>query len=200
MSLAPLPLTTLRSAALAVAAAATLAACPGDALAEKADRGKPMLIEADKPGTADLARQVVTFNGNVTIAQGTLLIRAEKIEIRESSEGFRTAVALGSAERPASYRQKRDTPGESVEGSADRIEYDARTGTLRFAGNATVKRLRGAAAVDEISGATITWDNSAEFFSVQGGTPSAGNPSGRVRAVLSPRTEPASAPQAGAQK
>lgn len=199
MPSATLPLNVLRRAAL-VAAAATLAACLPDARAEKADRGKPLLIEADKPGTADLARQVVTFNGNVTIAQGTLLIRAEKIEIRESRDGFRTAVALGSADGQASYRQKRDAPGESVEGSADRIEYDARTGTLRLAGNATVKRLRGGAAVEEISGATITWDNSAEFFSVQGGAPSPGNPGGRVRAVLSPRADPASGPPAGTQK
>jgi lipopolysaccharide export system protein LptA len=42
----------------------------------------------------------------------------------------------------------------------------------------------------------IVWDNAAELFSVQGGAATPGNPSGRVRAVLSPRGDPASAASA----
>ena len=66
------------------------------AWAEKADRSKPMTVEADKPGTVDLQRQVVLFNGNVVIAQGTMVIRAERVEIRESPDGYRTATAIGT--------------------------------------------------------------------------------------------------------
>jgi lipopolysaccharide export system protein LptA len=163
--------------------------CAGTAsVAEKADRAKPMVIEADKPGTVDLQRQVVVFNGNVAISQGTMAIRADSVEIRESADGYRTASAIGSTARPASYRQKRDAADETVEGSAERIDFDARSDTLRFTGNASVRRLRGAVLADEITGGAITWDNNAELFSVQGGASSPANPSGRVRAVLSPRT------------
>ncbi|HZF79875.1 MAG TPA: lipopolysaccharide transport periplasmic protein LptA, partial [Rubrivivax sp.] len=42
---------------------------------------------------------------------------------------------------------------------------------------------------DEITGGAIVWDNTAEVFRVEGGHATAANPSGRVRAVLSPRQE-----------
>lgn len=166
-------------------------AASGPALAERADRTKQMVVEADRPGTVDLQRQTVVFNGNVSIAQGTLLIRADRVELRETPDGYRTATAVGSAGRPASYRQKRDGVDETVEGVADRIEFDGRAEVLRFVGNGAVRRLRGGSVADEITGALITWDANAEVFSVQGGgAGGAGVPGGRVRAVLSPRVEP----------
>lgn len=182
--------------ALAWAAAWGLGAAP--ALAEKADRTKPMTVEADKPGTIDLQRQVVVFNGNVVIAQGTLQIRAEKVEVRERPDGSRGAAAIGTPARQASLRQKRDGVDEYLEGLADRIEYDSKGDTLRFIGNASVRRLRGGTVADEITGSQIVWDNTQEQFNVQGGAVSPGNPTGRVRAVFSPRPEPAasSAPPA----
>lgn len=157
--------------------------------AERADRDKPMVIEADKPGTVDLLRQQVVFNGNVVISQGTMQIRAERVELRELPDGFRAATAFGAPGRAASFKQKRDGVDETLEGSAERIEYDSRTSTLRLVGNGSVRRLRGTTVADEITGALIVWDNAAELFSVQGGAATAANPSGRVRAVLSPRTD-----------
>ena len=175
-------------------AALLLGAALGPASAEKADRNKPMVVEADKPGTVDLLRQVVVFNGNVVIAQGTMEIRADRVELRELPDGYRAATATGTPGRQATYRQKRDGVDETVQGSADRIEFDGRTETLRFIGNGSVRRLRGTAVADEITGATIVWDNSAELFSVQGGNATPANPGGRVRAVLSPRAESAVTP------
>ena len=186
--------------------AARLAACSilcgllGTAQAERADRSKPLVIEADRPGTLDLQRQVMVFNGNVNISQGTMVIRAERVEMREAADGYRTAIAIGSAGKPASFRQKRDGVDETVEGVADRIEYDSRAETLRFVGNGAVRRLRGTVTADEIIGALIVWDAAGEVFSVAGGAASPANPSGRVRAVISPRAEAASAPAAAASE
>jgi lipopolysaccharide export system protein LptA len=179
---------------MTLAAAAMLGSAP--VRAERSDRNQPMVIEADRPGTVDLQRQVVVFNGNVVISQGTMVLRAEHVEMRETPDGYRAATAIGGAGKPASYRQKRDGVDETVEGVADRIEYDSRAETLRFVGNGAVRRLRGATVADEITGALIVWDAGSEVFSVQGGATSPANPSGRVRAVISPRTEPASAPSA----
>ena len=162
----------------------------GPAAAEKADRSLPIVVEADKPGSLDLERQVVVFNGNVQIVQGTMIIRAERIEVREQPGGYRSAIATGVPGRPASYRQKRDGVNEFVEGSADRIEYDARAGTLRFVGNGAVRRLRDGEVADEITGAEIRWDDGTSLFTVEGG---AATPGGRVRAVLTPRAEAAAA-------
>lgn len=168
------------------------------ARAEKADRTKPMVVEADRPGTVDLQRQVVVFAGNVVITQGTMVIRADRVEMRELPDGHRAATALGTAGRPATWRQKRDVPDESVEGMADRIEFDGRADTLRFVGNGSVRRMRAGVVADEVIGSTIVWDNAAELFRVEGGTPTASNPAGRVRVVLSPRAEAASAPSQSA--
>lgn len=176
-----------------------MATCVGlPARAEKADRNKPMTIEADQPGSVDLQRQVVIFNGNVVISQGTMVLRADRVELRERPDGYREAKAIGSAERPASFRQKRDGVDETVEGAAERIEFDSRTDTLRFSGNAAVRRLRGGTVADEITGSLITWDNTNELFKVTGGEATPANPSGRVRAVLAPREEAASSPSPGA--
>ena len=168
--------------------------------AEKADRSKPLTIEADQPGTVDLLKQVVVFNGNVVVAQGTMSIRAERVEVRERPDGHRGATALGSGGKPASFRQKRDGVDETIEGSADRIEYDSRGDVVRFAGNAQVRRLRGGAAADEISGSVITYDNGNETFNVQGAatTPgvAAAPGNGRVRVVITPKPEPATPPAA----
>jgi lipopolysaccharide export system protein LptA len=163
------------------------------AAADKADRSKPMTLESDKPCTVDLARQVSICTGNVLIAQGTLQIRADRLELRETTDGYRQALAIGSSAAQASYRQRRETGDEYVEGRADRVEYDSRTDTLRFVGGAVVRRLRGGSVADEISGSQILWDNLAEVFTVQGGTASPDNPSGRVRAVIAPREPAASA-------
>ena len=171
------------------------------AAAERADRTKPLTMESDRPCTVDLVRQVSVCTGNVVIAQGTLVIRADRVELRETPEGYRTATAIGSPGKPAVYRQKRDGGDEQLEGSAERVEYDARADTLRFVGAAQVRRMRGTVASEDIQGALIVWDNAAELFSVQGGASTPSNPGGRVRAVLSPRAEPAasaaSAPPSG---
>jgi lipopolysaccharide export system protein LptA len=177
----------LGAIACALAGALCLLAAP--AQAERADRSKPMVIEADRSGALDLQRQVLLYAGNVVIAQGTMVLRAETVELRETAEGFRTAVATGKPATQATWRQKRDGIDETVEGRADRIEFDGRADTLRLVGNSQVRRLRGSSVADEITGDVIIWDNVAEVFSVKGGTRSVSNPSGRVRAVLSPRAE-----------
>jgi lipopolysaccharide export system protein LptA len=178
-----------------LAFALLLAAALSAAHAEKADRSKPLTIEADQPGTLDLVKQVVVFNGNVVVAQGTMAIRAERVEVRERADGHRSATAVGSGGKPASFKQKRDTADESIEGVADRIEYDSRGDVVRFVGNAQVRRLRGGAPADEITGALITYDSGNETFSVQGapapvaGAASGNSGNGRIRVTLAPRPD-----------
>ncbi len=185
----------------ALGACAALVGLPTPALAERADRTKPMVIEADRSATVDYQRQVLVYTGNVVITQGTMVLRAERVELRETPDGHRAAQALGSTAKPATWRQRRDGVDEHVEGTAERIDYDGRTDTLRLRGQSSVRRLRAGAVMDEVVGQSIVWDNASEVFRVEGGAPTADNPSGRVRTVLSPRAEAptgaASAPAAG---
>lgn len=174
-----------------------LVSAAGWALAERADRLKPLNVEADQPSRIDILNQVVVFNGNVVASKGSMSMRADRIEVRETPDGYHVAAAIGHAGKPASFRQKRDGVDETIEGQAERLEYDGKGDVVRFVGNATVRRMRGAVVADEVSGALIVYDNTAEVFSVSGGAASPTNPSGRVRAVLTPR-EAASAPADGA--
>jgi lipopolysaccharide export system protein LptA len=169
------------------------------ARAEKADRFKPLNVEADLPGKIDLLNQFVVFNGNVVVTKGTMTIRANRIEVRESPDGYHTAVAFGSPTQHATFRQKRDAPDEYIAGDAERLEYDGKSDVIRFVNNASVRRLRGSETSDEISGNLVTYDSGTEVFNVTGGsTPTAANPSGRVRAVLTPREGSAAAAEAAA--
>ena len=159
------------------------------AAAAKSDRAQPMVLEADRSGSLDLQRQVFIYDGNAVITQGTMVMRADRIEVRQTADGYYVGQAIGSVGKPASWRQSRDGVNEIVEGSAESIEFDGRADTLRFVGNSLVRRLRGGVVADEITGATIVWDNLTEVFRVEGGVRTAANPSGRVRAVLAPRAE-----------
>lgn len=152
------------------------------AQAERADRNQPLHFSADNLRYDD-TRRVNVLTGRVEITKGSLVLRAERVEVHQSPQGHHSALATGGAE-PAFFRQKREGLDEHIEGRAARIDYDSRTETVRLSGNAVIRRLRGAAVADEIQGQTITWDNTGETFTVQGGAD--GSPDGRVRGVLNP--------------
>jgi lipopolysaccharide export system protein LptA len=190
---------TLVSRPLATLAVVVFALAPAAAHAEKADRLKPLNVEADQPSNLDLQKKVVVFNGNVVITKGTLVIRAAKIEVRETADGYQAATATGTAGKPATFRQKRDGVDEYIEGQAERLEYDSKADTVRFVNAAVVRRLRGTAVADEITGSVVSYDASSEIFSVSGGAPNANGSGGRVRAVLTPREGTAAAAEAAAQ-
>ena len=191
----PVPRRYVRPVALLSLAMLALAGAP--AFAEKADRVKDLNIEADLPGKIDLLNQFVVFHGNVVVTKGTMIIRAARIEVRETAEGYHTAVAFGTPAQHATFRQKRDAPDEFIEGDAERLEYDQKSDVIRFVNNATVRRLRGASQADEIAGNLVTYDSTTEVFNVSGGAPAtATNPGGRVRAVLVPKEGSAAAAEA----
>jgi lipopolysaccharide export system protein LptA len=179
----------LRQAAfrLAVAAAGILCfALP--AQAEKADRTKPIHLEADRV-TVDDAKQIATFIGNVVFTQGTLVMRGDRAEVRQDKEGFKQGVMWGNL---AYFRQKREGYDEYIEGWAERVEYDGRADKVQMFNRAMLKR-----GQDEARGSYISYDSNTEFFQVQGGGPkSAAARSGdeRVRVILQPKPKDAKPP------
>ena len=197
LSTTRLPAELRRSLRRAGVALGVLASIVPAAQAEKADRFKPLNVEADLPGKIDLLHQYVVFNGNVVVTKGTMTIRAARIEVRELPDGYHTAVAFGTPSQHATFRQKRDAPDEYIAGDAERLEYDGKSDVIRFVNNASVRRLRSSETTDEISGNLVTYDSSTEAFNVTGGaTPTAANPGGRVRAVLTPKEGTAAAAEA----
>lgn len=154
----------------------------GLAMAERADRNKPLNAEADSLRYDD-ARQTSVFSGNVVITKGSIVIRGAQVEVRQDAQGNQFGLVTG---RPGSFRQKREGVDEHIEGQAERIEYDSKAETVRFSGQAVLRRYRGNQLNDETVGGVITYNGSNDTFSVDGGTRSASNPSGRVRAMLTP--------------
>ena len=188
---------SLRTLALLAALAA---AWPAAAL--RADRSKPMEVLADKSSTNNLKDQVSRFNGNVVVTQGTLTLKADRVEVRQTADGYYAGTAWGTPGVPVTYRQKRDDVDEWLEGAADRVEFDGRTEVLKLIGSGVVRRLRGKEVVDEITGSLITWNQGLEEFAVQGGSaaPGSGAPAPRARMVFTPPPGSAAASQAGASR
>jgi lipopolysaccharide export system protein LptA len=174
-----------------------LAALP--ALAEKADRNKPMNVEADTLRYDDL-NQTSVFTGKVVVTKGTIIIRGAKVTVKQDPEGFQFGVVVAEPGQRAFYRQKRDGVDEFIEGEGETIEYDGKADRVKFIGRAEMRRYRGATLNDETSGALITYDNTSDQFAVDGApggiTPS--NPGGRVRATLAPRSSASAAAAAPA--
>jgi lipopolysaccharide export system protein LptA len=187
-------------------AAALLAALCGvlftaPVLAEKADRDKPMNVEADALRYDDL-RQTSVFTGKVVITKGTIVIRGAKVDVRQDPEGYQYGVVTAEPGKLAYYKQKREGMDEYMEGEADVIEYDGKADRVKFIRHADLRRLRGATVSDEMTGSLITYDNGTDVFTVDGGPGSPatapGATPGRIRAVLSPRTTASAATPAAA--
>jgi lipopolysaccharide export system protein LptA len=175
--------------ALAAAMLAVVFAFP--AQAERADRNQPMNIEADALRYDDL-KQTSVFTGRVVVTKGSILIRGARVDVRQDAEGFQYGVVTAEPGKRAYYRQKREGADEYIEGEGEVIEYDGKADRVKFIRRAEMRRYRGATVSDEMVGSLITYDNTSEVFTVDGG-PASASPGGRVRAVLSPR-EGASAP------
>ena len=176
-----------------LAAAAALACLSAPVVhAERADREKPMNVEADALRYDDV-RQTSVFSGKVVITKGSILIRGAQVEVRQDPQGHQFGTVLAGAGQPAFYRQKRDGADEFIEGQAQRIEYDGLADKVKFIGQALLRRYRGSRLSDETAGSVIVYDNQTEVFSVDGGPSSVSpsNPAGRVRATLAPKSAPA---------
>jgi lipopolysaccharide export system protein LptA len=166
------------------------------AAAENADRGKPMNAEADALRYDDL-KQTSVFTGNVVITKGSTIIRGAQVDVKQDPEGYQQAIVVAAPGKLAYYRKKREGLDEFIEGEGERIEYDSRLDQVKFIRSAVLRRYTGAVLADETTGSQINYDNKTDVFTVDGGAQnrSASNPTGRIRAVLSPR---AAASAAGA--
>lgn len=172
----------------------------GSAQAEKADRNKPMNIEADAMRYDDV-KQVSVFTGHVVLTKGSIIIRGAQVEVRQDPDGYQFGVVTGSADARAFFRQKREAVEEFMEGESETIEYDGKADTVRFIKKAVLRRYRGASLADEVTGGMILYENLTDLFSVDGSANKgvAGAPAGRVRAMLTPKPDSKAAQTDAAQ-
>ncbi len=156
------------------------------AWAEKADRAQPLHFAADSARVEE-GQRLNVLTGNVDITKGTMAIRADRVEIRQTPDGTQSATATGGQGGRSYFKQKRDGVEELIEGESEKIFYDGRDDTVHFTGRAVMRRIVGGVASDEVNGQAIRYDNKTGVYQVMGGSPVGGTSSGRVRGVISPR-------------
>ena len=162
--------------------------------AEKADRDKPIDLEADTVTVND-AKKTSIYTGNVILTQGTLEIHGDKLIVREDKEGFQHSTSTGN---PTTFKQKMEGKSEYMSGSAQRIEYDGRMDKVQLYTKAWVKR-----GEDIVHGDYISYEANAEYAEVIGGGQQAATPdtpTGRVKAVIQPKKKTVTAPPEPAPK
>lgn len=188
------PMTILRTISL-LAAGLSLFCTP--AWAEKADRDKPMLIEADAM-RHDENKLLTHFIGNVVAFKGTMVLRGARMEVQQDKQGQQVAHVWAAPKERVFFRQKREGVDEFTEGEGETAIYDSQADVITLIQRAEVRILRGTELADQINGEKIVFNNTTEVMAVDGlpkDSPTIAGRDQRVRAVLTPR-KTASAPAA----
>jgi lipopolysaccharide export system protein LptA len=182
---------TLRLRPSLILAVCLLGSALGAARAEKADRDQALNFAADA-ARVDEARKLNILTGNVEITKGSMVVQADRVEVKQNPDGSQTATAIAGPKGRAYFRQKREGLDEFIEGEADQVVYDGREDTVQFQGHAVMRRLKGQTPSDEVAGQAILYDNKTAIFQVVGKAPGSVT-TGRVRGVIAPRKPDAAA-------
>ena len=154
------------------------------ALAERADRDKPLQLEANRISIDD-AKKIQILEGDVVLIKGTMILKSDRVVIVEDQYGFQKGTAFGGKDGLARIRQKREGREEYMEGEAERIEYNTSNGVAELFHRAWVK-----SGEDEVKGDYIWYDGISEKYLVTAGetrNPKAGP--ARVRAIIQPKNK-----------
>ena len=154
--------------------------------AEKADRDKPMQIEADSM-RHDEAKLLTQFTGKVVATKGTLVLRAARMEVQQDSQGRQVAKLWGAPSERVLFRQKREGLNEFTEGEAEEVTYDNQADVVILTRRAEMRILRGTEVANQLQGHSIVFNNITEVITVDG-QPSQ-SAERRVRATLVPRAK-----------
>jgi lipopolysaccharide export system protein LptA len=154
------------------------------AMAERADRDKPMQLEANRVSIDD-AKKIQILEGDVVITKGTMILKADRVVVTEDQYGFQKGTAFSGKGGLARFRQKREGKDEYIDGEAERIEYNSNSEIAELFHRAWVR-----SGEDEVKGDYIWYDAVSEKYLVTAGEsrdPKAQPP--RVRAIIQPKSK-----------
>lgn len=133
----------------------------------------PIKVDADTQ-FVDGKNKLSTLKGNVIITQGSLVIKADEVEVDASAgEGNQIFIARGN---PASYSQTLDDD-QQVQAQANELRYEVNLRTISLSGNAELVR-----DTSSVSGNSIVYDMINEQLIAQGNK----SENGRVTTVFQP--------------
>ena len=146
------------------------------------DREQPIRVQAKKL-QADRGKNLSVYSGNVVITQGTLQIRADRVEVHGNAAGeISRVVATG---KPAHFQQQVQQSQNPVKARAQRIEFTVSSDELHLTGNAHVNRDGNTLTAEKID-----YDLNSEQMQAQG---QSGD--GRVEMIWKPEKKSAEQPQ-----
>ena len=160
---------------------------PVVALAEKADRQQILRMSA-KQGSAEGSKEinVKKLDGDVLITQGTMRITADRAVVKEE-DGAVFAELFGNGARQITFRQKREGENDFVEASADRAEYDDKSGAIRL-----FSKVRFKSGGDLVDSEYMQYNTNTEKMELRNQVPGvkskAGTDEGRVVFEVQPRS------------
>ena len=175
---------------VAVVVAALFAVAP--AHAEKADRDKPVNFSSDDAGGVNYETRTGSLKGNVVITQGTMTVRADRIDFKQNPDNSLSATVYGN---PLSFRQKKDGTDEFYEAYAQKAVYDGQKELLELFDRALLKQ-----GNDEIRSNYISYNTSTGAFKAEGRPDQPGpatGPGARVRGTFQPRSDALPGPAKG---
>ena len=156
--------------------------------AEQADREKPIRYSANNLDGNE-AEHSVLLAGKVEILQGTIVIKADRVVLRQQPDGTYNVSATG---KPVTFRQKMDNSDEFVDAQALRIDYLGSKDLVELYEQGFIKRGK-----DELRGSFLTYNSATGAFAGRGALAPAGAApagDGRVSGVIQPKPkEPAKA-------
>ena len=174
---------------LSAAIVAALATAAMPALAEQADRSKPVSITANN-FDGDEIKQVAIYTGAVEVHQGTLEMLGDKRTLTVSPQGFRIFTMTGG---PVRMKERRDPKTKGVEewmhAVGTKAVYDEAADKITLTGNAKISRSENGTVKDTTVGDIIIYDMLRARSYVKGDT--VGGHKTRVNTVLAPRQQTA---------
>ncbi|AUZ05494.1 lipopolysaccharide transport periplasmic protein LptA [Vitreoscilla stercoraria] len=142
----------------------------------QSDQNQPISIEADN-GVVDQGKQVTVFSGNVVVKQGSIDIRASKIEVSRTNDSNQIMTATGS---PVTFKQQLDGGKGWVNGQGQKVTYQSASGLVTLSGGAKVQR-----GGDMVQGNNITYNTKTEIYTAAGSKSASGSDR-RVTVILQP--------------
>ncbi|WP_105101693.1 lipopolysaccharide transport periplasmic protein LptA [Microbulbifer pacificus] len=145
------------------------------------DREQPVKVSADK-FEANRSQNLSIYSGNVVISQGSLQIRADRVEVHGNTKGeINKVIATGA---PAHFQQQVEESTSPVKARAKRIEFLVSTDALQLSGEAFVDR-----DGNTLSAEHIDYDLKSEQMQAQGQSEKK-----RVEMIWKPESKPEAGP------
>lgn len=124
---------------------------PHSGWAIKSDASQPIIIDANMV-LFNKSKGKAVYQGNVSIVQGTLEIRAARIELNAPDSKIISIVASGN---PLTVKQRMDD-GKLAKGSAKRMRYLIKEKRLILDGNALLSQNKDKFSSNHIEFSTLT--------------------------------------------